>query len=172
METNKEKVVIGSDHAGFALKEELKKYMTEKGIKFLDLGSFSTESVDYPDIAREVCEQVVEEEGTFGVLICGTGIGMSIAANRREGIRAAYCTHELLAKMSRLHNNANVLCMGGRILGIELAKSILDTFLNTNFSNEERHEKRIEKIDQPLKPGQKPLRSGAIVDNAAHDIAD
>ena len=139
-------VYLGADHGGYALKEELKKYLTDEKVKFVDLGSFSTESVDYPDIAREVCEKVFDEQGSIGVLLCGTGVGMCMAANKRQGIRAAYCTHEILAKLARSHNDANVLCMGGRVVGPELAKSILEVFLTTPFSKEERHERRLEKI--------------------------
>lgn len=150
----KKTLYIGSDHAGFALKEELKKFLTDEGVKFLDLGSFSTESVDYPDIAREVCEKVVDDVGSFGILLCGTGVGMSMAANRREGIRAAFCLNEYLARMGRMHNNANVLCLGGRVIGPELAKSILRVFLETPFSDEPKHERRLAKIEvmaEPLK---------------------
>lgn len=143
----KRTVYIGSDHAGYEMKESLKKYMTEKGVKFLDLGSFSSESVDYPDIAREVCEKVVDEKSSLGVLICGTGVGMMMTANKRAGIRAAACTHEQMAKMARLHNDANVLCLGSRIIASELAKQILDVFLETEFEGEDRHKRRIAKME-------------------------
>lgn len=141
-------VYIGSDHAGYNLKEELKKYLNEKGYKYVDLGTFSTDSIDYPDITREVCEKVVEEKNSLGVLICGTGVGMMMAANKRAGIRAAVCTHEIMAKMARLHNDANVLCLGSRLVGTELAKHILDTFLETPFENDDRHKRRIAKMEQ------------------------
>ncbi len=151
-ETNRA-IYIGSDHAGYDLKEELKKYLDGKGQKYIDLGTFSSDAVDYPDIAREVSEKVLEEKKSLGVLICGTGIGMMMSANKLPGIRAAVCTHELMAKMARAHNNANVLCLGSRIIGIELAKQILDVFLNTEFEAEERHERRIKKMeDPPQKP--------------------
>lgn len=157
-------VYIGSDHAGYQLKEELKKFMTERGFKFLDLGCFSMDAIDYPDIAREVTEKIIDEKGALGVLICGTGIGMMMTANKRSGIRAAVCTHELMAKMARLHNDANVLCLGSRIIGSELSEHILETFLTTEFENEERHTKRIAKIEScgvSAKPGQpgKALKS-------------
>jgi len=145
-------IYIGSDHAGYELKEILKKYLAEKEFKFLDLGAFSTDSVDYPDIAREVAEKVVEEKNALGVLICGTGIGMMMAANKQPGVRAAVCTHELMAKMARMHNDANVLCLGSRIIGVELAEQILGVFLETVFEAEERHERRIKKMEEPVKP--------------------
>jgi ribose 5-phosphate isomerase B len=145
-------IYIGSDHAGYELKETLKKYLAEKGRKFLDLGAFSTDSVDYPDIAREVAEKVVEEKNSLGVLICGTGIGMMMTANKQPGARAAVCTHELMAKMARAHNDANILCLGSRIIGTDLAKHILDVFLETEFEKEERHERRVKKIEQPGNP--------------------
>lgn len=141
-------VYIGSDHAGYQLKEELKNFMTEKGFKFLDLGCFSQDSIDYPDIAREVTEKVVDEKKSLGVLICGTGIGMMMSANKRTGVRAAVCTHELMAKMARLHNDANVLTLGSRITGSELAKHILEVFLTTEFENDERHKRRIAKMEK------------------------
>ncbi len=154
-------VYIGSDHAGYQLKEELKKFMTEKGFKFLDLGCFSMDAIDYPDIAREVTEKIIDEKGALGVLICGTGIGMMMSANKRSGIRAAVCTHELMAKMARLHNDANVLCLGSRIIGSELSEHILETFLTTEFENEERHNKRIAKIESCGVP-HKTEKSGHI----------
>lgn len=146
----KRTIYIGSDHAGYEMKESLKKYMTQKGVKFLDLGVFSNDSVDYPDIAREVCEKVIDEKNSLGVLICGTGVGMMMTANKRAGIRAADCTHELMAKMARLHNDANVLCLGSRIIGSELAKHILDVFVETEFEGEERHKRRLEKMAQGM----------------------
>jgi ribose 5-phosphate isomerase B len=147
MNKNPQTIYIGSDHAGYQMKDDLKKYMTEKGLKFVDLGCFSVESVDYPDISREVCEKVVEDKNHLGVLVCGTGVGMMMSANKRKGIRAAVCTHELMAKMARLHNDANVLCLGSRLIGIELAKHILDVFLNTKFEEDERHKRRVAKMD-------------------------
>ncbi len=143
-------IYIGSDHAGFALKDELKKHMATLQVKFVDLGCFSMEAVDYPDITREVCEKVIEEPRALGVLICGTGIGMMMAANKRAGIRAAACTHELMAKMARLHNDANVLCLGSRVIGSELATHILDTFLTVEFEGEERHKRRIAKMEKGM----------------------
>ncbi len=151
----KRTIYIGSDHAGYEMKESLKKHLTEKGVKFLDLGAFNNDTVDYPDMAREVCEKIVDEKGSLGVLICGTGVGMMMTANKRVGIRAAVCTHELMAKMARLHNDANVLCLGSRIIGSELAKQVLDVFLATEFEDEERHKRRIAKMEEGQVPGQK-----------------
>lgn len=143
-------IYIGSDHAGFELKEILKPFIIEKKLKCLDLGAFSNDDVDYPDMAREVTEKVTEEKNSLGILICGTGIGMMMSANKRPGIRAAVCTHELMAKMARKHNDANVLCLGSRIIGVELAKQIVTVFLETEFENEERHKRRIEKIEKVM----------------------
>jgi|WetSurMetagenome_2_1015567.scaffolds.fasta_scaffold259671_2 ribose 5-phosphate isomerase B len=144
-------VYIGCDHAGFEMKEGLKKHLVEQGVKFLDLGTFSQDSIDYPDIAREVSEKVVEEKNALGILICGTGIGMMMSANKLKGVRAAVCTHELMAKMARSHNDANILCLGSRIIGLELAKHITDVFLETEFEDEERHNRRIAKMENPEK---------------------
>lgn len=141
-------VFLGSDHGGFKLKEVLKKWLTDAGYKFTDLGCFSEESVDYPDFAREVCEKVHEEPSSRGVLICGTGIGMSMVANKFQGIRAALCTNELMAQMGREHNDAQIICMGGRVSSDEVATKMLDVFLKTKFSGEERHKRRVEKMMQ------------------------
>lgn len=143
-----EKIIyIGSDHAGYNLKEQLKKHIADRKLKFVDLGCFSTDSVDYPDIAREVCEKVVDDSNSLGVLICGTGTGVMISANKLRGIRAANCTHEIMAKMARQHNNANVLTMGSRLVAEELAKHIFDVFVDTPFEDEERHVRRIGKME-------------------------
>lgn len=140
-------VYLGSDHAGYDLKNEFKKHLENKGVKFVDLGVFNLDFSDYPDMAREVCEKVVEENGT-GVLICGTGIGMEICANRRKNIRAANCLTEEMAKLARQHNHANVLCIASRLISADLAKRILDTFLSTDFDKDERHERRVAKIEE------------------------
>lgn len=138
---------VGSDHGGYHLKELMKDYLDEMGINYTDIGAFSAEkSVDYPDIAREVCEKVYENK-CMGLLICGTGIGMSIIANRRRGIRAALCLNETMAEYSKKHNNANILCMGERIIGSEVAKRILKTFIETKFEGG-RHDRRLEKIEE------------------------
>jgi ribose 5-phosphate isomerase B len=118
-----------------------------KGVEFKDFGSYDKSSVDYPDYAKEVCASVLEGECTEGILICGTGIGISMAANKIKGIRAALCHDCFSAEATKLHNNANVLCMGGRVIGAEHAMKIVDTFLNTKFSNEERHIRRVDKLE-------------------------
>lgn len=142
----KKTVYIGSDHAGFDLKEVLRKYLSSAGHDVVDVGCFSTDSVDYPDVATEVCDKVVNDKGSFGILICGTGTGMGMTANKKGGIRAAVCINSVMAKMARLHNDANVLCLGSRIIGTTLAEDMVDTFLETEFSRDERHERRIKKI--------------------------
>lgn len=139
---------IGSDHAGYSMKNSLKEYLGGKGHDVVDLGAFSEDSVDYPDIAREVCEKVLENPGAFGVLICGTGIGMQMTANKLRGIRATVATSENMAEMARRHNDANVITLGGRTTDLELVKKIVDKFLATSFENEERHVRRVKKIDE------------------------
>ncbi len=139
------KIAIGSDHAGFKLKEEIKKFLEEKGIEVVDFGTSSEERVDYPDYAIPLAESVAKGEEDLGILICGTGIGMSIAANKVKGIRASLVSDVYSAHSAREHNNANVLCMGGRVLGTELAKEITNAWLNAKFLGG-RHERRINKI--------------------------
>lgn len=139
---------VGSDHGGYEMKGELVGYLKEAGHDVVDLGCFSEDSVDYPDIAREVCEKVLENAGSFGILVCGTGIGMQMTANKLPGIRATVATDEHMAEMSRRHNNANVLTLGGRVLALSKAKAIVDAFLGTDFeSSEERHVRRVGKIE-------------------------
>jgi ribose 5-phosphate isomerase B len=146
-EKEKQIVYIGSDHAGFQIKEALKDYIVEQGYEVTDLGCFDETSCDYPDIAREVSEKVIERKDSFGVLICGTGIGMSISANKLKGVRAALCKTEEDAEMARRHNNANVLTVGARTTDLELIKKIVLKFLKTDFeSGEERHVRRVEKM--------------------------
>jgi ribose 5-phosphate isomerase B len=140
------KIAIGSDHAGFRLKEIIKNFLKTKGIEVEDFGTHTEESVDYPDYAFKVAEAVSTGEFDFGILVCGTGIGMSISANKVKGIRAALCNDLYTAHASREHNNANVLCMGGRVVGDEVAKEIVNTFLNAKFEGG-RHERRINKIE-------------------------
>ncbi|MBN2123765.1 MAG: ribose 5-phosphate isomerase B [Deltaproteobacteria bacterium] len=141
------KIIIGSDHAGFDLKEECRTFLEEgEEHRVTDVGVFSRESSDYPDIAHRVAGAVAAGEYDRGVLICGSGIGMSIAANRHRGVRAALCHDSYLARMSRLHNDANILVMGGRILGIGLALEILNLFLSTGFEGG-RHQRRLDRID-------------------------
>jgi len=138
---------IGSDHAGYSMKNSLKEYLIGEGHDVVDVGAFSEDSVDYPDIAREVSEKVLENPGAFGVLVCGTGIGMQMTANKLKGIRATVATNENMAEMSRKHNDANVITLGGRTTELELAKKIIDKFLATEFENEERHVRRVRKME-------------------------
>ncbi|RMH66641.1 MAG: ribose 5-phosphate isomerase B [Calditrichaeota bacterium] len=139
------KVGIGSDHAGFVMKEAIIKFLEEKKIEFIDYGTFKEESVNYPDYALKVSKAVTDGDVDYGILICGTGIGMSITANKVKGIRAALCHNEETARMSRLHNNANVLCLGGRVLEESLALKMVELWLNTSFEGG-RHENRIKLI--------------------------
>lgn len=140
-------IALGCDHAGFLLMREVKKYLEENKIEYLDFGTDSEESVDYPIYGKKVAEAVVSGECVCGILICGTGIGISIAANKMEGIRAALCHDCFSAQATREHNDANILAMGARVVGGGLAIKIVDTFLNTPFSENEKHIKRIEMIE-------------------------
>jgi len=139
-------IALGSDHAGFGLKEKIKQYLEKKGLEIKDYGCFSEESVDYPDYAEKVARAVSSNEAEKGILICGTGIGMSIAANKVSGIRAAVCWDEKSAEMSRRHNDANILCIGARLIDQELALRIVDIWLSTDFDGG-RHVKRVKKIN-------------------------
>lgn len=141
------KIAIGSDHAGFKLKETVKEFLKTSGIEVTDFGTHSEESADYPDFAFPVAEAVAKKEFDFGILICSTGIGMSITANKVAGIRAALCNDLFTANCSKEHNNANVLCMGGRIVGEGLAKAIVQTWLERKFQGG-RHERRVKKIEE------------------------
>lgn len=141
-------IALGCDHGGFELKQEVIRYLEDKKISYKDCGTYSAESCDYPEYARKVAKAVLSGECEKGILICGTGIGISIAANRVKGIRAALCHDCFSAEATRLHNDANILCMGGRVVGPGLAVKIVDTFLNTPFSNEERHQRRISLIEE------------------------
>ncbi len=140
------RVFIGSDHGGIELKAALVEELDAARIGFTDMGVHSGEAADYPDIAQALCARVLEENESLGVLICGTGIGISIAANKVPGIRAALCSEEYSASMSRRHNDANVLCLGGRVTGPELAKSILRAFLASSFEGG-RHQRRVDKLE-------------------------
>ena len=140
------KIYAGSDHAGLSLKNILIAHLEKKGYQVEDLGTYTAESCDYPDYAHKVAEKVLEDTASKGLLVCGSGIGISIAANRHPGIRAALVHCSLEAELSRKHNNANVIVMGGRIIGEELAKDALDKFLTTEFEGG-RHEKRVNKIE-------------------------
>ena len=139
------KIAVGSDHAGYEAKEMLLNHLKAEGHSVIDKGAFSLDSVDYPDIAKKVAEAVVSKESDRGILICGTGIGMSIAANKVKGIRAALCHDINTAKMSREHNDANILVMGARVLPSELILEMTDIWLVTDFLAD-RHQRRIEKI--------------------------
>ena len=141
------KVTIGSDHGAVALKEEVKMVLKEfADLEIHDVGTFGTDPVDYPEIAEKVCNEVVSGTSDRGILLCGTGIGMSIAANKIKGIRCALCSDVYSAKMSREHNDANVLALGGRVLGFGPAGEIVRTWLTTDFSGAPRHQRRIDKI--------------------------
>lgn len=137
-------LAIGCDHGGYALKCEVIKHLTECGIEFSDFGC-GGETVDYPDIAEKVCDEITSGRADRGILICGTGIGMSMAANKVKGIRAALCGDCYSARFTRLHNNANVLCMGARVIGAGLALQITDEFLDTEFEGG-RHAVRVDKV--------------------------
>lgn len=139
---------IGCDHGGFALKQEVIKYLKENNLEFKDYGCYDESSVDYPEYGKKVAYAVADGECEKGILICGTGIGISIAANKVKGVRAALCSDCFSAQATREHNNANILAMGGRVVGSGLAIKIVDTFLNTEFSNDERHIRRINQIEE------------------------
>lgn len=140
-------LALGSDHGGFALKEEIKKHLDKKGIAYKDFGTYTEDSCDYPVYAEAVAKAVAGGEFELGVLICGTGIGISIAANKVRGIRAANCADCYSAEFSRLHNNANILALGARTLGDGLALKILDTFLSSEFEGG-RHARRVGLISE------------------------
>ena len=140
------KITIGSDHGAVELKEEVKKILAEfEGVEVKDVGTFGTDSVDYPDIAEQVCADVVSGAADRGIVLCGTGLGISIAANKIKGIRCALCSDVYSAKMSREHNNANVLAMGGRVTGFGPAGEIVRAWMTTDFAGG-RHERRVNKI--------------------------
>lgn len=139
-------IAIGCDHGGYEIKEAVKAYLKEKDIQFIDFGTNSTESVDYPVYAKKVCESIQKDESSLGILCCGTGIGMSMCANKHKGIRAAVLSDEFSAEMTRRHNNANVLCMGGRIIDEKKAVKLTEIFINTQFEGG-RHIKRVEMFE-------------------------
>ena len=139
------KIALGADHAGFELKEKIKQYLLEKGITVDDRGTYSPQSVDYPDYAFRVAEEVAAGKAESGILVCGSGIGMSIAANKVHGVRAAHVTSEMEAQLSREHNDANVLAVGGRVLDEGTARKIVERWLSTGFAGG-RHQQRVEKI--------------------------
>lgn len=139
------RIIMGCDHAAYDLKEKVKAYLEEKGCQVEDKGCHSTDSVDYPDFAQAVGEAVIADADALGILICGTGIGISIAANKIKGVRAALCHTEFEARMCRNHNNANVMCMGARVIGQDLAFSLVDAYLGASFEGG-RHERRVKKM--------------------------
>ncbi len=141
------KISIGSDHAAYALKEHVKSYLEAKGIEVLDEGTHSEKSVDYPVFAKKVADDVVSKNVDYGILLCGTGLGMSIAANKIRGAYAALCLYPTMAKYARLHNNANILVMAGRLMGPTLAEETVDVFLDTSFKGG-RHARRIGEIKE------------------------
>ncbi|MBR6918383.1 MAG: ribose 5-phosphate isomerase B [Clostridia bacterium] len=145
MINNEELIAVACDHGGFALKGEILSHLDEEGIKYRDFGTYSTDSCDYPDFAEAACLAVKSGECAKAILICGTGIGISIAANKIPGIRAACCSDTFSARYTRMHNDANALCFGGRVVGAGLACDMVDLFLETEFEGG-RHQKRIDKI--------------------------
>ena len=140
-------IALGCDHGGYALMQEVKKHLEERGLEYKDYGCYSEESVDYPVYAKKAANAVASGECERGILICGTGIGISITANKFKGIRAALCSDTFSAHATREHNDANILAMGARVVGEGLALDIVDTFLETEFSNDERHIRRINMIE-------------------------
>ena len=140
-------IAIGSDHGGFALKEQIIAHLKDRGFEVKDVGCYGLDSCDYPDYGRAAALEVAQGRCDKGIVICTTGIGISIVANKVKGIRCALCADSYSAKMTRLHNDANMLAMGGGIVGVNLAKEIVDTFLDTEFSREEKHIRRIGLIE-------------------------
>lgn len=140
-------IAIGSDHGGWALKQEVMKHLDARGLEYKDYGTYSEDSCDYPVYGKAVAHAVADGECEKGIIICGTGIGISITANKIKGIRAALCSDCFSAEMTRLHNDANILAIGARVVGSGLALKIVDTFLDTPFSGDERHIRRIKQIE-------------------------
>lgn len=141
------KIAIGADHGGFKHKEAIRKHLTGRGFEVTDFGTYSEESMDYNDVAVKVAESIRDDEFDRGILVCGTGVGMSIMANKVDGVRAALVHDLFTAEATRLHNDTNVLTMGGRVIDEDLALRITDIWVDTAFSNEERHARRVEKIN-------------------------
>lgn len=141
------KIGIGSDHGGYELKEHIIEYFKEENIEYVDYGTYSTESVDYPDYGKKVGQAIMNGEVEKGIVICGTGIGISLAANKVKGIRCALCSDTYSARMSREHNDANALALGGRVLGRDLAKEIVGVWLKSEFAGG-RHQRRVDKISE------------------------
>ena len=141
-------VALGNDHAGLELKNAVKKHLDERNIKYIDFGTYTSDSCDYAVFAEKAARAVAGGECEKGLLFCGTGVGISMAANKVRGIRAACCSDNFSVEMTRLHNDANILCLGGRVVSIEKAIELCDLFLDTEFSNEERHIRRINQIKE------------------------
>lgn len=140
------KIVLGADHGGFELKNQIKAHLISRGFEVADVGTNSAESCDYPIFASRLCQTIQNGEAELGILVCGTGIGMSMAANKHRGIRAACCSDTFSARLTRLHNNANVLCLGARVLGAGLALDLVDAFVNAEFEGD-RHVRRLSLIE-------------------------
>lgn len=139
------KIAVGCDHGGFEHKNAIAEHLKERGFEVTDYGILELQSVDYPDIAVKLCDSIVNGDNELGILVCGTGIGMSIAANKVNGIRAAACSEHFSAKYTRLHNNSNILCLGGRVIGVGTAIELVDLFVDTEFEGG-RHQTRIDKV--------------------------
>ncbi|MCR5369866.1 MAG: ribose 5-phosphate isomerase B [Clostridium sp.] len=139
------KIVIGNDHAAVTMKQDISAYLEEKGYEIINVGTDTSESVDYPVYGEKVARMVASGEADLGIAICGTGLGISLAANKVKGIRACVCSEPYTARMSRMHNNCNVLCFGARVVGLDLAKMIVDTWLSTEFEGG-RHQRRVDMI--------------------------
>ena len=142
------KIAIGCDHAGFAIKGAVIEHIKARGFECCDVGTYSADSCHYPTYARAVCEKILGGECELGILICGTGIGMSIAANKHKGIRAACCSDTFSARLTREHNNANVLCFGERVVGVGLATDLVDAFLDAEYLNEGNHVTRVAMLEE------------------------
>ena len=140
------RIILGADHGGYELKNLIKAHLEKNGFDVLDIGTDSNESCDYPIFASRLCTKIQNGEADLGILVCGTGIGMSMAANKHKGIRAACCSDTFSARLTRLHNNANVLCLGARVLGAGLALDLIDVFVNAEFEGD-RHIKRLSLIE-------------------------
>lgn len=141
------KIALGCDHGGFEHKNAIAEHLKNRGFEICDFGIYENTPVDYPDIALKVASSIVKKENDLGILVCGTGIGMSLAANKVKGIRAAACSDHFSAKYTRLHNNANILCLGGRVIGVGTALELTDLFVDTEFEGG-RHQNRINKITE------------------------
>ena len=141
------KIAIGCDHGGLEHKNAIVEHLKNRGFEVEDFGIYEQVSVDYPDIAKKVCQSIVNKDNERGILVCGTGIGMSLAANKFKGIRAAVCSEHFSAKYTRLHNDSNILCLGGRVIGIGVALELVDLFVDTEFEGG-RHQNRINKITE------------------------